>query len=87
MNGPMIYVDLYQTPASKNPLRRRDQRWRWRARNAHNNQILASGEAYTNHGDALHAINQLFGTQTDIYLREGGLPTLLRQATTGRAPA
>jgi uncharacterized protein YegP (UPF0339 family) len=72
----IIVVDLYQTPPSRNPLRTRQQRWRWRARNTGNNHILAiSSEPYTNKNDCLHAITQLFGTNTTIHLRDGDTPT------------
>lgn len=70
---PLIYVDLFQS--APNPLARiagRPQRWRWRAINGNNSRVLAaSSEAYTNRGDALAAITQLFGSNSNVYLRSG----------------
>lgn len=67
---PLIYVDLIQAP--QNPLAKlagRQQRWRWRALNGGNGRVLAiSSESYTNLGDCLAAIRQLFGSSSDVYL-------------------
>ncbi|MGV0042058.1 hypothetical protein [Mycobacterium colombiense] len=79
----LVYVDLYQTAAPMRVLRpRRAQRWRWRALNGNNSRVLAaSSEAYTNRDDALAAINQLFGANSNVYLRSGvGGNQLLRLA-------
>lgn len=71
--SPLIYVDLYQGPAVnsiKALFRARPQRWRWRAINGDNGRVLGiSSEAYTNRGDALAAVKQLFGSNSDVYLR------------------
>lgn len=71
MPQPTVYVDLVQAP--QNPLAKlsgRPQRWRWTALNGGNGRILAvSSEAYTNRNDCLAAIDQLFGTFSDVYLR------------------
>lgn len=68
---PLVYVDLFQAP--KNLLATvtaRPQRWRWRAINGDNGRVLGiSSEAYTNRGDALAAVKQLFGSYSDVYLR------------------
>lgn len=79
----LVYIDLYQTAPPLRVLRpRRAQRWRWRALNGLNSRVLAaSSEAYTNRDDALAAINQLFGTASNVYLRSGvGGNQLLRLA-------
>ncbi|WP_373234009.1 hypothetical protein [Mycobacterium marinum] len=74
-SAPVVYVDLYQVP-EKNVLgrpTRRPQRWRWRAINGGNHKVLAvSSEAYTNEADCRAAIDQLFGTGTEVYLRRDG---------------
>jgi hypothetical protein len=71
MSSSTVYVDLFQ--ASVNPLARiagRAQRWRWRALNGGNGRVLAvSSESYTNRGDCLAAIDQLFGALSEVYLR------------------
>ncbi|WP_136246066.1 hypothetical protein [Mycobacterium intracellulare] len=75
--SPLIYVDLYQqevptaTTLTHIVLKRpRPQRWRWRAINGGNGRVLAiSSEAYTNQADALAAVTQLFGSNSDVYLR------------------
>lgn len=73
-NQILIYVDLFQ--GTQNPLARiagRPQRWRWRAVNGFNHRTLAvSSEAYSNKSDAVSAITQLFGTDSNIYLRSSG---------------
>jgi hypothetical protein len=84
MSENLVYVDLFQAPV--NPLARlagRPQRWRWTASNGGNGRALAvSSENYTNRADAVAAIRQLFGTQSNVYLRasEHGNETL-RAAT------
>lgn len=76
---PLVYVDLFQ--AAANPLARlagRPQRWRWRAINGNNQRVLAvSSEAYTNEVDALNAIDELFGSRSDVWLRQQGESNLL----------
>lgn len=72
---PGVFIDVYQAKANQIG-RRRGQRWRWRARAAGNNRILAvSSEAYTNRDDAIAGIGLLFGPNSDIYLRDGINPT------------
>jgi uncharacterized protein YegP (UPF0339 family) len=81
----LVYVDIFQ--GTINPLARltgrRQQRWRWRALNGDNYRVLAaSSEAYVNREDCVSAIRQLFGSQSNVYLRaaeQGNL--LLRLAT------
>lgn len=69
---PAVYVDLICTPVVRRRLSR-PQKWRWIAKNAGNHKILArSSESYTNVSDALDAIDQLFGAQTDVWLRQPG---------------
>jgi uncharacterized protein YegP (UPF0339 family) len=66
----LIIVELVKT-ATLNRLLGRPQRYRWVARNGYNHETLAvSSEAYTNRSDCLHAIRQLFGTNSNTYLRE-----------------
>jgi uncharacterized protein YegP (UPF0339 family) len=60
-----ILVDVYQSRS----LLRRKQTWRWRAV-AGNGEIMASGEAYLHKQDCLDAIQQLFGTRSNVYLRQ-----------------
>lgn len=65
MSNPVVYVDLYRTMF----LRKRE--WRWRARNAGNQRLMAtSAEGYRNLQDCLDAVEQLFGSGTDVYLRQ-----------------
>lgn len=59
-----VFVDIYQ--ASK-PWRQR--KWRWKATNAGNHEIMASGQAYMREGDAIDAVQQLFGDISNVYLR------------------
>lgn len=66
---PLIYIDLYQSKPRK--VFRRPQTWRWRALNAGNSRVLAvSSENYTNRDDAVSAVRQLFGSGSDVYLRQ-----------------
>ncbi len=78
----LIYVDIYQGRIRK--ALGRPQTWRWRAINGHNHKKMAtSGEAYTNRDDALDAITALFGTNSNVYLRQkqhGNLPLRLAGA-------
>lgn len=80
---PLIYIDLYQAP--KGLISRaaaRPQRWRWRAINGNNGRVLAaSSEAYTNRGDALAAINQLFAPASNVYLRSSNGGNQLLRST------
>jgi uncharacterized protein YegP (UPF0339 family) len=84
MDSALVFVDLYQSRPRK--LLGRPQTWRWRALNGNNRRVLAaSSEAYTNQADALAAIQQLFGTASNVYLRqheEGNVE--LRLATPGQ---
>ncbi|WP_156749634.1 DUF1508 domain-containing protein [Mycobacterium sp. E1747] len=79
---PVIYVDLTQAPV--NPLAKlagRAQRWRWRAINAGNGRILAiSSESYYNASDCRAAIAQLFGAESNVYLRSSAGTVALRIA-------
>lgn len=75
MNPPsLVFVELYQTRGNKVTASSpgfRPQNWRWRAINGDNQKRMAtSGEAYTNKQDCLDAIAQLFGSETNVYLRE-----------------
>jgi uncharacterized protein YegP (UPF0339 family) len=84
MSDQLVWVDLYQDTSILARITSRPQKWRWRARNGLNNRILASGESYTNRADALNAIHELFGPETDVYLRssrEGNVALRLNNAT------
>lgn len=88
---PVVYVYLYQREAPAKTLAhslfggRRHQVWRWRAINAGNGRILAqSSEAYTNEGDAIDAIDELFGSRSDVWLRQQGEPDLLLRVPINR---
>lgn len=72
-----VFVDVYR---SKKPWHGRV--WRWRAKNADNREIMASGQAYKHEGDAIAAVQELFGDASNAYLRraEQGNVTL-RMAT------
>jgi hypothetical protein len=82
-----IFVDLIFVPESAArkliPGRKRHQGWRWVAKNADNRKVLArSSERYTNASDARMAIDQLFGPNTNVYLREpehGNVPLRMAQ--------
>jgi hypothetical protein len=64
----LIYVDLKQT-STRWPLRR-PQRWYWVALNGNNMRRMArSSEMYTNQQDCIAAIQQLFGQESNVYLR------------------
>lgn len=64
MNTPIILVDLVQAGFGR-------QRWRWVARNAGNQKILArSSERYTNESDCRKAIDQVFGPNVNVFLRQ-----------------
>lgn len=82
MDTPTVFIDIYQTPLLKRLLNARVQRWRWRAVNAGNHRVLAvSSESYTNSGDCMDAVDQLFGARSDVWLRLDGHPNqLLRMA-------
>ncbi|MBD9589821.1 DUF1508 domain-containing protein [Pseudomonas sp. PDM03] len=43
--------------------------WRWRLR-AGNNETIASGEAYVNKADCVHAISLIKGTQDQTPVKE-----------------
>jgi len=59
------------------------QPWRWHAVSAGNHKILAQGERYFNEADALHAIDLLFGSGSNVYLRQHEQGNkALRMATT-----
>lgn len=82
MSAPVVYIDLIQVPEPKArkliPGRTRWQGWRWVARNAGNQKILArSSERYTNRQDALDAIVALFGSETVVYKREAEMGNAL----------
>jgi uncharacterized protein YegP (UPF0339 family) len=67
---PLVFVDLLQV-ADKATKTGRPQRWRWVAKNGANQKILArSSERYINRQDCLDAITALFGTATNVYLRQ-----------------
>lgn len=83
-----VFVDLIYVPepAARKliPGRKRHQGWRWVAKNADNQKKLArSSERYTNRQDALDAVVQLFGTDTNVFKREAekGNVTLRLAAT------
>lgn len=77
--APTVYVDVIRSPALARLLGRQ-QPWRWRAVNGGNHKVLAvSSERYTNVGDCLDAVDQLFGARSDVWLRlPGENPQLLR---------
>lgn len=66
---PVVYVDIYKGR------RRFRQAWRWRALNAGNREVMASGEAYANEADAWAAVLQLFADVTvDVgLLKQAGM--------------
>lgn len=69
MSAPLIYVDVRQSK-SRWPLIR-PQRWYWVALNGNNFHTLArSSEMYTSRYDCLDAVAQLFGTTSNVYLRQ-----------------
>jgi hypothetical protein len=78
---PLVFVDLLQV-TNKATKTGRPQRWRWVAKNGANQKTLArSSERYTNRQDCIDALTQLFGADTNIYLRQDGQgDQLLRQA-------
>lgn len=64
----LIYVDLKR---SRTIFPGRPQRWYWVALNGNNFQPLArSSENYTNRQDCLDTVGQLFGAESNVYLRE-----------------
>lgn len=66
----LVYVDLIRAPALVRLLGRQ-QPWRWRAVNAGNGRVLAvSSERYVNKSDCLAAIQELFGPDSNVYLRQ-----------------
>lgn len=66
---PLVFVYLYQSRSRK--LLGRPQTWRWRALSGNNFRTMAaSSESYTNRQDCLDAITQLFGADTNVYLRQ-----------------
>lgn len=68
---PTVFVELIHGTTKGH------ERWRWRAKNANNNKIIAtSGEKYHNRQDCLDTITQVFGTNTDVYLTERGRDTM-----------
>lgn len=69
---PLVYVDIiHEAPPDDWPGDTRWQPWRWIAKNANNNEPMArSTEHYTNKQDVLDAIAQLFGSGSNVYLRE-----------------
>lgn len=78
---PLVYIVLYQSKPRK--VFRRAQTWRWRALNAGNSRVLAvSSENYTNRDDCVAAVRQLFGSRSDVYLRQAETGNvMLRLAT------
>lgn len=63
----MIVVELKRSK-TRWPLRR-PQRWYWVARSAGNGKTLAqSSEMYSNSGDAVAAVQALFGPDTELRL-------------------
>jgi hypothetical protein len=80
MTGAVIYVDVKQSRRLW-PLTR-PQRWYWIALNGNNMRRLArSSETYTNRQDALDAVTELFGTESNVYKREAEMGNqLLRLA-------
>lgn len=71
---PKVYILLIKS-RFRIRRRRRQQPWRWVAVRAGNRRRLAtSGEWYTNRGDALDAIQTLFGYGTDVYLHPSVSP-------------
>lgn len=65
---PVLFVDL---KCSKTRWPGRPQRWYWVALNGNNFRRLArSSENYTNRQDCLDAVEQLFGSGTNVYLRQ-----------------
>jgi hypothetical protein len=76
----LIYVDVKQS-RRRWPLKR-PQRFYWVALNGNNMRRLArSSETYTNRQDALDAVTELFGTESNVYKREAEMGNqLLRLA-------
>lgn len=72
-NPSLVYVDLQEVKVVNWLSRpfRRPQKWRWTAINGGNQRVLAvSSENYTNRQDCIDAIVQLFGDQSNVYLRQ-----------------
>lgn len=70
-----VYVDVYK---SKLPWKGRP--WRWKAKSSENQERMAQGQAYLREGDAIHAVQILFGDATNAYLRrreQGNVPLRL----------
>jgi hypothetical protein len=67
----LIYVTVYKgKPPRYRGMTQRKQQWRWKATSGDNHRVLASGEAYTNAADCLHAVSLLFGEHSNVYLRQ-----------------
>jgi hypothetical protein len=80
---PTVYVDLLKSD-NKATRSKRPQRYRWVARNGGNQKILArSSKSYNNAEDCLAAIEQLFGTGTDVTLRREGEDDVELRAAAG----
>lgn len=79
----VIVVELYRCAPGRRGSR--GQRWRWRAKDAGNNEILAkASEAYTNKRDALDAIVQLFSEGPRVRLTQPDEPdVILREMVEG----
>lgn len=83
---PLIYVDLVNVPEPKVrkliPGRTRWQPWRVVILSGDNMRRLFRGsERWTNKQDALDAIALVFGSRSNVYLRQSGVGNqLLRRA-------
>ena len=78
-NPQVLTVKVYKcAPGARG---RRGQRWRWKAF-AQNGKVMATaGEAYTNEGDCLDAVQHVFGPETRVWRQHPTEPTVaLREA-------
>ena len=79
-----VTVTIIHTPARKFWLR--DRRWQpyhWIAYTDHGEKVLAVSEFYSTKEECVAAIWKLFGTSTDVWLKEGHYdanPWALRKA-------
>lgn len=83
----LIYVDIKQAKNLRKTLTGRPQPWYWVALSGDNNRVLGrSSERYTNKQDCIDSATLLFGTGSNVYLRETEHGNVqLRLATTGPA--
>lgn len=67
----LVYVDIVCNPQPDAYTGTRWQGWWWRAINGGNFKVLAvASEMYTNKQDCIDAITELFGSGSNVYLRQ-----------------